>query len=392
MLSRVVIALTLLAGACEDHAPTQPAATPPAATADAAPEAGLPPPRPLRLADVLLPSTAEEVEAARAYRDGEDRSARDVREETSGTLALGTVSMIYRVLSHTVGGQRHYGVVLVPDGAANGSLPVLVYTHGGYTGEGGLPPYRVEDLQFVVPGQPLRSKLVYVVPAYRGERIEVGGRTFAAAGRGLLGTTDVADTAALVSVALGVTPQANPERIAVFGESRGGLVALALAAHDPRIDLVIDAYGPTDFRRSIEAAGEPAFLASVSAAKDAPDDPRHIVARSLVPVERLRRSADGTLEIDAEGFREMRRRLTATSAVAQARLLPRTEVHHGTADATSAVADSRALRDAMLASGRPSPSTSFTYFEYEGGEHAIRTLPGAVGRIAAALEDSLFPR
>ena len=66
-------------------------------------------------------------------------------------------------------------------------------------------------------------------------------------------------------------------------------------------------------------------------------------------------------------------------------------MHHGTADATAAVESSRALAEAMAAAGRASPHPSFTYFEYEGGEHDLETLPGAVERIAGAIERVLFP-
>ena len=82
----------------------------------------------------------------------------------------------------------------------------------------------------------------------------------------------------------------------------------------------------------------------------------------------------------------MRRRMTATSAVSQAHLLPTTHVHHGTDDPTAPVAYSRTLRDAMQAIGRTSPSPSFTYYEYPGGSHSLASLPGSADRIAEALQ------
>lgn len=348
--------------------------------------------RPLRLADVLAPVSASDLASTKAHWAARDLSAHDVRQEAEGSVVLGTVAMRYRVLSHTVEGQRHYGAVLVPTEAPAGSkLPVLVYTHGGYTGSEGLPPYRVEDLQHVVPGQPLRAQLAYVVPSYRGERIEVGGQRFTSEGAPRIGDTDVADVATLLGVALESTPEADSEHVAVLGESRGGLVALALAAHDARIDLVLDAYGPTDFRIALGAIDEATFLGSVRMALAAPEDPQHLVVRSLLPLERLRVGAGDSLEIDDPGFAEMRRRMCATSAIGQASLLPSTQVHHGVNDTTASVEYSRRLRDAMQAIGRSSPSDSFSYYEYPEGEHSLASLPGSSARIAEAIQRALFP-
>jgi acetyl esterase/lipase len=395
--ARVCSALVavLLPMACGTESPDADARGADAGVDDAepgTPDGRLPVLRALRLADVVTPVTEQELAAAQAHWTARDLAAHDVREVARGSVTLGTVAMTYRVLSHRVEGRLHYGAVLVPaDVAPGASLPMLVYAHGGYTGVGGLPPYRVETLQLVVPGQPLRSRMIYVVPAYRGERLEIDGKTFAAEGKALLANTDVADTATLITATLQQTPQADGERIAILGESRGGLVALALAAYDRRIDLVIDAYGPTDFRVALAAVDEPTFLGSVRMALEAPDDPQHLIARSLVPIERVSLASDGSLQLDDEGFREMRRRMTVTSATSQARLLPSLQVHHGTADPTASVAYARALRDAMQAIGRATPSDSFTYYEYPGGAHSLASLPGSVDRIAEALTRVLRP-
>ena len=61
------------------------------------------------------------------------------------------------------------------------------------------------------------------------------------------GATD--DALALLNVALKITPEADARRIAVFGRSRGGTVALLAAIRDPRIRQVVDWAGPSDLFR-----------------------------------------------------------------------------------------------------------------------------------------------
>ncbi len=272
-----------------------------------------------------------------------------------------------------------------------GPAPVLIYTHGGFTGEGGFPHFLVEDLQTRIPGLPMRSKLVYVIPAYRNERIRIANVTYTSEGRALIGTTDLQDTAALLSAVLGSTPQADPARVAVFGESRGGLVALGLGARDARIGLVVDAFGPTDFRIGLRGVDPATFAGSVAAAVADPANPAHLLTRSLVPLEAVTVNADATLTITANGYDEMRRRMATTSALAAPLSLPPTQVHHGTADTTSSVEYSRELRDAMAQAGRTSPSAVFTYHEYAGGNHSLDSLPGSVTRIAEVIMLTFAP-
>ena len=376
---RALFAMVLLLG-CGDDGAVSPDAPPPDAE----------PPRPFGIADMLAPTTDEERAHVEAEWAARDITARDVEVLATGSITLGTVPATYRVLEHSVDGDRHVGVVVVPDGLT-APAPVLVYAHGGFTGEAGLPPFDIASLQTRIPGQPMRSKLVYVVPAYRGERVAAGGTTYTAEGFTMIGNTDLTDTAALLTAVLESTPMADPDRVAIFGESRGGMVALSLGARDKRFALVVDAFGPTDFRLSLAGVDAATFNASVAAAVMDPTNPAHLVVRSLVPLEAVTVEADGSLTITADGYREARRRITATSAIATPLALPATQVHHGTADTTSSVESSRELAKAMAAAGRASPSDLFTYYEYPGGTHDLASLTGAVGRIAEAITRVLAP-
>jgi acetyl esterase/lipase len=335
--------------------------------------------------------TAAELAAVRTDWNTRDTRARGTQVEAEGTLAWGSVTMRYTVVSHDVAGARHVGAILVPSSlTSTDRVPVLVYTHGGYTGPAGFD-FPVESLAAQVPGEPLRSQLIYVIPSYRGERIQVAGRTYTSGGSVSIGNYDVDDAMALLSVALDRVPQADDERVAVLGESRGGLVALEMGARDPRVDLVVEAFGTTDFRVAFKSVSEAVFAASVRAAVAAPDAPAHILTRSLLPLDEITVGANSTLTITADGLREARLALARTAPVNYVTDLPVTQVHHGTADVTADVAYSRALRDAFAAAGRPSGSDTFTYFEYPGGKHDVTTLDGYFPRVADAITRVLMP-
>lgn len=346
------------------------------------------PTQPLSIAQLQAPVTAAEVDAVVADWEQRDTDARDVRVERTASVTLGSVPMTATVYSHLVAGARHVGAVLVPTAlTAPASAPVLVYTKGGYTGPGGFEGPPVELIAGRLPGEPLRSRLVYVVPAYRSERLSVGGTVYTAGGTVSIGDYDVDDTMALLSVALQRVPQADPSRVAVVGESRGGLVALAMGARDPRVDLVVDAFGPTDFRLAFGGIDDATFLGSVRATLAAPDDPANLITRALLPLDALTAEPDGSVTITAFGLQRLRLTLARTAPRAYVARLPRTEVHHGTGDTVASVEYSRALRDAFAAAGRPSGSGSFTYYEYPGGQHDVTTLDGYFARVEAALTE-----
>ncbi|CAN5615030.1 hypothetical protein BH23BAC4_BH23BAC4_06170 [soil metagenome] len=345
-----------------------------------------PAPQELSLDLLMAPVTGAEVSAVVADWQRRDTAARDVRVEGTSNVTLGSVPMTATVYSHDVGGVRHIGVVLVPTALTQpASAPVLIYAKGGYTGPGGFAAPPIEEVATRLPGEPLRSQLVYVIPAYRSERISVGGTVYTAGGSISLGDYDVDDTMALLSVALQHVPQADPSRVAIVGESRGALVALAMGARDPRVDLVVDAFGPSDFRIAFGALDNATFLASVRAALAAPDDPANLITSALLPLDALTAQPDGSVMITAEGLQRLRLTLARTAPRAYVARLPRTEVHHGTGDTVASVEFSRALRDAFVAAGRPSGSGSFTYYEYPGGQHDVTTLPGYFTRVAGAL-------
>ena len=82
--------------------------------------------------DVLFaPPTAAEKQAILDEWATRDVSAQEVEVLAVDTVDLGQEKKgIARVVRHSVGGVRHVGAIVVPEGAT-GPLPVLVYGHGG---------------------------------------------------------------------------------------------------------------------------------------------------------------------------------------------------------------------------------------------------------------------
>ena len=92
---------------------------------------------------LFAPASAAELEAVRSDWAARDVSARGVAVELEERYSLAGRGCALRILSHQVDGVLHYGAVLVPEGSAAGSLPLLLYLHGGDSG------VSVDDMQIV---------------------------------------------------------------------------------------------------------------------------------------------------------------------------------------------------------------------------------------------------
>lgn len=150
------------------------------------------------------------------------------------------------VVSHLVHGQRHLGVIIIPDAVKHGSAPVVVEAKG-------VSP---DFFPLVIPDgltSPLilgdaRNSVIYVAPGYRGENIIIGSDTLTSEGDrsdAWDGATD--DLIAFLKVALKITPEADTNHICVFGRSRGGTVALLSGIRDKSIGCVVSWAAPTDW-------------------------------------------------------------------------------------------------------------------------------------------------
>lgn len=277
---------------------------------------------------LFAPPTAAEIAAVESEWGARRPRAEDVVEESSSAFIMAGGLGTARVFSHSVDGNRHYGAVLVPAGAAPGTLPVVVVTHGGDTG------VNVNDFALILAllGDRTRN-FVFVLPSFRSERIIVGESVFTSGGEPSPWDRDVDDALALLDVALERVPETNPERIGVLGTSRGGTVGLLMAIRDPRIDLVTEMAGPTDFlgawmRELVEHAleGQLRPLPGIHVLDD----------RFIQPMVR------GQITVA-----EFRRELVRRSPLFWAALLPPVQVHHGTADDVVDVSQAESLINAL---------------------------------------------
>ena len=310
--------------------------------------------------DVLFaaPSQAE-IDTIRADWASRDFSAFNVRVELSEELSLAGSPTNLRIISHVVAGARHYGAIVVPNGASAESLHVVSYFHGG---DGGVS---VADLQFVAQALgELRDSFVYVVPSFRSEPLRHGGETWVSEGTSSPWDYDVDDAMALVSVAFETTPEARPGGYSIIGGSRGAGVALLAGARDKRIERLVAFFGPTDFFDDwVRGIVRDAALRM----------PRNLPGVSHLDTTVVQPFIRGDIT-HADARLEFVRR----SSVLYAADLPGVQLHHGTLDQVVSVSQAESLIRAMQELGRGPPD--FEAYIYDGGGHDFLTLQKAVER------------
>lgn len=316
--------------------------------------------------DVLFssPSLTEisAIEAEWALRDVSSSSA---RVEFSKSVQSGQKRYQVAVVSHLVDGLRHQGGIVYPDGAEPGSLPVLVYLHGG---DGGVS-IDDEALTLIDLFESALGEMVLVIPSFRDEPLRFDGRTFQSEGPPSPWDRDVDDAMSLLSVAFDVAPAADPDRVAVMGFSRGGGVALLMGARDDRVDRVVEFFGPTDFFDSyVQDIVEEALLGA----------PSDLPGVDYLNAEYLQPLGEGALAIE-----DVRPELIRRSAVLFVEAMPPVQMHHGTNDPIVNVSQGRSLIRAMQRAGKS--EAEFEGWLYEGGVHNPLTLDGSIERATTFL-------
>ncbi len=309
---------------------------------------------------LFAPPTQTEIDAVDALWDARSVTVAGFQVEATGTVDLNGTPGTVRIVSHLVDGNRHYGAIAFATSAAPESKAILVYSHGGDDGED------IDDvlslLDFGFGGIP--DDFVYIVPSFRSEPLTYNNVTYRSEGEPSPWDRDVDDALALVAAAIANVDAADPERVGIVGFSRGACVGMLMAIRDPRIDLVVEFFGPTDFFSAftqdlVEDAlnGELADLPGLNDLND----------QLIQPFK------NGDLTI-ADVRSEMLRR----SPVYFAERLPQLQIHHGTADAIVPVSEVTRLISVMTELGRSEPE--FEAYLYPNGTHNPLFLPRSIER------------
>jgi len=170
---------------------------------------------------------------------------------------------------------------------------------------------------------------VFVIPSFRAERLTFGGVNYLSDGPPSPWDRDVDDALALLNVAVATTPEADDTRVGVIGFSRGACVAMLMAERDPRIDVVVEFFGPTDFFGPfVQEVTREALLGTL----------RDLPGLAYLNNTLIQPLKNGDLTID-----EVRLEMVRRSPVYFAELLPQLQVHHGTADNTVPVGEAERL-------------------------------------------------
>jgi len=330
----------------------------------------------VKLTELFAPPTDAEIQTESSRWDTRNVSAQGVVEVASAQETFDGAPATVRIVSHDVDGVRHYGAIASPDNAANGSLPILMYLHGGDDGEN---INTVENiLSYAFSGKfsgGVPDDFVYVVPSFRSEKLQYDGTTYQSEGDPSPWDLDVDDALALLNVAIATTPAADSTRIGLVGFSRGACVAMLMAIRDARIDLVVEFFGPTDFfGEFVEKITEDALQGHL----------RDLPGLDYLNEEFIQPLKNGTMRIP-----EVRSQMLRRSPVYFASRLPMLQVHHGTADSTVWVSQAERLVDVMTEIGRSAPN--FEYYYYPGAGHNPYEMNGSIDRGVTFIERLLNP-
>ena len=194
------------------------------------------------LSGLLRPPDPSEIAAVQSDWRARDLTPSEVTIIATHRADVGGAEFKTSIVSFSLAGVRQYGALFLPAGET-GDVPLILDIRGV---EPGYPVRRLDAGPFsaTVVTFPEHQRFAFAVPSLRGHAIELDGRTYLSEGDrrdSWDGATD--DAMAFLTAVLSLDEPIDRAGVGVFGASRGGSVALLMAARDPRLAVAV-AFAP----------------------------------------------------------------------------------------------------------------------------------------------------
>ena len=307
-----------------------------------------------KLADLLRPPDPTEIAAVQSEWRARDLTPSDVRIVARHRVNVSGADFKVSIVSFSFGGLRQYGALFLPAGAA-GAVPLILDVRGV---EPGYPVRRLDAGPFsaTVVTSPEHQRFAFAVPSLRGHAIELAGQTYPSEGDrrdSWDGATD--DAMAFLTAVLSLDEPIDRARVGVFGASRGGSVALLVAARDPRFAAAVAFAPAADWFALMGRPGEDWLEALLAAESRQERDQNSREAQFLEWFVDDRRQLP---------LAEARRRIIASSPLYFRSAGTAIQVHHGVDDRPVPVRNSQALERRL---GEPGTASGEVLFYDEAG-------------------------
>lgn len=244
-----------------------------------------------------------------------------------------------KVVSHLVNGQKHYGLIRIPNGINTYSAPILLGLKGGGTG---IDVLKTSDLNQLSGGRcrELFDNYISIMPSFRGNILR--GKDFCFRSEGYSGDVWLGaaeDASAFLEVVKFMYYKTDNTKILATGVSRGATVALIIGGLTDKLDYIIANSTHTKFLD------------------------QHVLINEKVGGSYSRAFYTPKANPD-----EIRKRIISSSPYYFSKNLPSFEIHQGTEDKKTTVWHAKILENRLNEIGR-NFSTNNIYI-YDGKGHA----------------------